>query len=901
MEPFKAKIVSPIPDVPRAEREALLAEAGYNPSLIAADKIPFDFLSDSGAGALSDTQAAELATGDEAYAGSRDFAKLAAAVTEIFGFAHLVPTHQGRGAENLLCRAVLRSGSVVASNAAFETTLAHIEHQDARAVDVSGKAPAPFSGDVSLAALAGAHARERLALVVVGMTANALGGRPVSLSNLLAVHDWCEREGIALAVDASRIFENAAFVSAAEPSWQGRPALDIVRAIADAADILYMSGKKDGLNKIGGFIATRDPALARRMVDLCLVFEGMPSYGGMAGRDMAALAQGLREASDDRHLAHRLEQLGGMADRLRSAGVPFLDPPGGHCIILDAAAFFPEVLHPGCTLAAALYEVGGVRGAALSSQFGLFHERAGAQVDLVRLAVPRRVYCAEQLGHVADAVAQVWRHRADVAPLAIAHSPPGRNKFATRFRCPQRAVCAQVPELAGFAGAPYLRRVVERFDAVGPAGRRAPLERAGWNTFALDAAEVAIDLFTDSGTSAMSAAQWARQWVADDTLIGSCSLARFQEAVRATYGFPHALATHQGRGAEAVLFDTLAGPDRAVATNMQFFSTAQHIRRVGAQLVDVIRDEAYDLARATPFKGDVDLEKLRRACSEHDVALVAVSMTVNDAGGQPVSRGNLEAVAELCRDAKVPLWLDATRLAENAWFVREAEGSRAPLAEVLKALADLAAGMWVSAKKDCLVNIGGILAFRDDARLSPLQDALILYEGMPGSGGLAGRDLEFMAVGMREMIQEPYMAHRIGQVRRLWQRLRDAGVPVLAPPGGHAVMVDASAFLAHLPADRSPGHALAAALFLESGVRAMPVATGLHAGGARLATDRREMLRLTLPRRVYSDAQLAYAADALIRLHGRRDTIAGLRQTEADGQFPFITGRFTPVAAIPVS
>ncbi|MBM3267875.1 MAG: tryptophanase [Candidatus Sericytochromatia bacterium] len=889
-------MVAPIPVVPRPQRAAALARAWFNPSLVPADLISFDLLSDSGAGALSDRQAASLATGDEAYAGSRDFADLAAAVQDLFGFPRIVPTHQGRGAENLLCRALLRAGAVVASNAPFETTLAHIGNVEARAVDV---AAGGASGDLDLAALATAHSGQGVSLVIASLTCNGRGGRAVSIGNLLAVRDWCRGAGVPLAVDASRIFENAAMVAESEGAWAGRPAREIVRAAADAANVLYMSGKKDGLNKIGGFIAVRDPALAGRLVDLCLVFEGMPTYGGMAGRDMAALAQGLREAADDRHLAHRRAEAGALASSLREAGVPFLDPPGGHCLLLDAARFFPGVAHPGCTLAAALYEAGGVRGAALPGQAGLFHEHGGAQVDLVRLAIPRRVYTAEQLAGVAAVVAHVWQHRDRVRPLAIAESPPGRNKFATRFTCAGDAVCEAMPPGPEPTGAPFVRRVVEVLPDPDLAARRQALDRAGWNMFALDASGVGVDLFTDSGTAAMSAAQWARQWLADDTLIGSCSLARFQEAARATYGMPYALATHQGRGAEAVLFDVLVAPGRAVATNMQFFSTAQHIRRVGADLVDVIGDAAYDLERDAPSKGDVDLGKLRRALGEHDVALVAISTTVNDAGGQPVSRRNLEQVAEICRDARVPLWLDMTRLAENAWFVREAEGGRAPLAGVVRELADLAAGGWVSAKKDCLVNIGGILVFRDDGLLPRLLNALILYEGMPGSGGLAGRDLEFMAVGMREMVDEAYMAHRIGQVRRLWARLRDAGVPVLRPPGGHAVMVDAAAFLPHLAQDESPGHALAAALYLECGARAMPVATGLHAGGQRRAGDRREMLRLTIPRRVYSDAQLAAVADALIGLCGRAGTIPGLRPAEADGQFPFITGRFAPASLVP--
>jgi tyrosine phenol-lyase len=903
MEPFKAKVVRPIPVVPREVRAAALADAGWNPSLVPADKVPYDFLSDSGTGALSDRQVAALMTGDEAYAGSRDFGTLKAAVTSLFGFDRLLPVHQGRGAENLLCRALLAPGAIVASNAPFETTVAHVGNQKARAVDVIGTEEPPFSGNVDIAAL---EACDRPAMVVVGMTCNAMGGRPVSLANLARVRGYCDRAGVPLVVDGSRLFENAWFVAEAEADWQGRPVADIVRTIADMADVLYMSGKKDALNKIGGFVAVRDEKLFRTLVDLGLIFEGMPSYGGMAGREMAALAAGLGEAADDRYLTHRVAQIRSMADRLRAAGVPFLDPPGGHCLVLDAVRFVPASGIPGCALNAALYDVAGIRGAALAGKTGaleggpsgLFHEKAGATVNLVRLAIPRRTFTDAQLAHVADLVAHVWAHRDKIADLVVADSPPGRAKFASRFAL--AASAAPMPSVTiATDSAPFVRAVVEPFDLVGPEGRRAPLERAGFSMFSLDSAEVAIDLFTDSGTSAMSAAQWARQWQADDVSIGSCSHARFQEAVRQTYGFPHALATHQGRGAEAVLFEALgAAAGRAVVTNMQFFSTAQHIRRVGADLVDVIRDEAYDLSADAAFKGDVDLEKLRRALSDRDVAVVALSLTVNDAGGQPMSRANLAAAADLCRDAGVPLWLDATRLAENAWFVREAEQSagspRGSLAGHVRDLAGLATGMWVSAKKDCLVNIGGFIAFRDEALRLKLLDTLILYEGMPGSGGLAGRDLEFMAVGMAEMVDEAYMAHRVGQVRRLWQKLDAAGIPVLRPPGGHAVMVDSEAFLPHVAPDQFPGHVLANALYLESGVRAMPVWTHLRPGVSPKAA-KREMLRLTIPRRVYSEAQLDYVAKALIRLHARREALSGLTMTDGDGMFPFITGRFAQV------
>lgn len=873
MEPYKAKMVRPLPTVGAAERGRLLEAAGYNPSLLPADRILFDLLSDSGTGALSDRQAGALMQGDEAYAGSRDYYQLGDAVSSLFGFHHVLPVHQGRGAENLLMRTLLSAGDTVAANAPFETTRAHVEAQGARILDAGPSDPSAAWADFDLELL---QKGGTIKLLVAGLTCNALGGRPVRSSNLAAIRDFCREYGVPLIVDGSRIFEQAALLKAQEPGMANLSAREIARSIADLAHVFYMSGKKDGLNKAGGFIAVRDPALHARLAAAGLIFEGMPSYGGMAGRDMAALAIGLREGVDDRYLTHRLNQIARLADKLRAAEVPFRDPPGGHAIMLDATAFLGGEL-PSCAVSAALYRAGGVRGAAMDARW-------------VRLALPRRVYGDDHLDAIADVAIHVWNHRAAIRHLETTHAVEGRARFSTRFEPTSSG--ADLPACVLAPHSPFVNEIIELMPDPGRHGRQAALDRAFGNLYSLESSAVEIDLFTDSGTAAMSTAQWGRAWMGDDASLGSASLRRLQETIHEVYGMPHALATHQGRGAEAVLFDTLVKPGQAVVVNMHFFSTVQHLRRVGAVIVDAIDRVAYDIGSTQPFKGNLDLDRLDQALAAGNVAIVTISLTVNDAGGQPVSSANLAGVAERCKAAGVPLWLDATRACENAWFVRRDERPDLAIPEILREQVALADGIWVSAKKDCLVNIGGFVATKHQAIAESLLDRLILYEGMPGNGGLAGRDLEFIAQGIREMTDEAYLDHRIGQIKKLHDHLSRAGVPVLAPPGGHAVLLDAEAFLPHLGRDEWPGHALASALFLEAGVRAMPIRTQLGPSG------KREMVRLTLPRRVYSQSQLTAVAEAIIRLHRDCKAIPGIRMVDRPEAFPYITGKFErlPVA-----
>ena len=448
---------------------------------------------------------------------------------------------------------------------------------------------------------------------------------------------------------------------------------------------------------------------------------------------------------------------------------------------------------------------------------------------------------------------------------------------------------------------PYRIKMVEPLVMHTREERARAMAEAGYNTFLLPSKMCYIDLLTDSGTSAMSDAQWSMVMLGDEAYAGAVSFDRLKAAVEEYYGFPFVCPTHQGRGAEHLISKILITPGQHVPGNMYFTTTRAHQEMAGATFHDVIIDEAHDPSAQHPFKGNIDLTKLQALIDEHgadQIAYVNLAVTVNMAGGQPVSMANIKAVHDLCQANGIILWSDATRLAENAYFIQQREDGYAdtPCAEIAKEMLSYFDGLTMSGKKDCLVNIGGFLAMRDENILVKARELVVVFEGMPTYGGLAGRDLDAMAVGLREALDDAYLAHRIGQVRYLGERLIEAGIPVVEPIGGHAVFLDARRFLPHLTQDNLPAQALAAELFIESGVRAME--RGIVSAGRDAEGNNRhpalELVRLTIPRRVYTDRHMDVVADAVIALYRRRDQIKGLEFVYEPPTLRFFTSRFEP-------
>lgn len=450
---------------------------------------------------------------------------------------------------------------------------------------------------------------------------------------------------------------------------------------------------------------------------------------------------------------------------------------------------------------------------------------------------------------------------------------------------------------------PYKIKTVELLRTTSRAEREEIVAEAGYNTFLIRSRDVTIDLLTDSGTAAMSDRQWAGLMLGDEAYAGSENYYNLEAAVKEHYGYRHLLPTHQGRGAENILSQLLIAPGDFVPGNMYFTTTRLHQERAGGVFIDVIIDEAHDPASGHPFKGNVDLAKLDRLVAQAGAARVpyiSLEANVNMAGGQPFSMGNLQELRAYCAARRIPIMLDGTRAIENAYFIKEREPGFAgkSVKAILREMCDLTDGATVSAKKDLLVNIGGFLALNDEALYKRAQNLAVIYEGLHTYGGLAGRDMEAMAQGLREAVMETHQAARIGQVRYLGDKLEAAGVPIVKPIGSHGVFIDAAAFLPHLERDEYPAQALAAAIYVEAGVRAMERGNVSAGRDPKTGKNRRpnlELVRLTIPRRVYTQAHMDVTAEAIAAVFARRESITGLRMIYEPEYLRFFQARFEPL------
>jgi tyrosine phenol-lyase len=443
---------------------------------------------------------------------------------------------------------------------------------------------------------------------------------------------------------------------------------------------------------------------------------------------------------------------------------------------------------------------------------------------------------------------------------------------------------------------PYRIKMIEPIKASSRADREAWLAEAGYNLFLVPAERVFIDLLTDSGTGAMSHHQWGALMQGDESYAGARSFYRLRDTVREVFGLPDVIPAHQGRAAEHLLFGELVSPGQRVLSNTLFDTTRANAEDAGAEGVDFPDPSIHSTGTPAPFKGDMDLDRLREAleaASPRGIAGVVMTLTNNAGGGQPVSMANLRAVRELCRSFQVPLIVDASRIAENAFFVKEREPGYAgkSVAEIVREIGECADAITMSAKKDGLVNMGGLIVLRDADLAEKIRRRMVVTEGFPTYGGLAGRDLDAMAVGLKEVLDEEYLAHRIGQVSFLAGLLRDLGVPMVEPPGGHGVFVNAGEFLSHIPASQFPGQALAVALYLEGGIRSVEIGSVMF--GEDPTGERPELVRLAIPRRTYTNAHLALVAAAFAQLCENRQAIRGVRIVEEPPVLRHFTAHFT--------
>ncbi len=450
---------------------------------------------------------------------------------------------------------------------------------------------------------------------------------------------------------------------------------------------------------------------------------------------------------------------------------------------------------------------------------------------------------------------------------------------------------------------PYKIKMVEPVRIPTYEERVRAIRKAGYNTFLLHSRDVYIDLLTDSGTSAMSDRQWAGLMLGDEAYAGSENFFFLEETVRQVYGYQYVVPTHQGRAAEHIISRILIKPGDIIPGNMYFTTTRLHQELAGGTFVDVIIDEAHQPEVEHPFKGNVDLEKLEKVIhtyGAHRIPYVSIATSVNMAGGQPISLANLRAVRELTARHGIKIIHDMTRVAENAYFIQQREPGYQdkPIADIVREICSLTDGATMSAKKDALVNIGGFLAVNDRDIFEEVRNLVVVYEGLHTYGGLAGRDMQAMAIGIRESVQDDHIRARVGQVEYLGRKLMEAGIPIVRPIGGHGVFIDARKFLPHLPQTVFPAQTLAAHIYLDSGVRTME--RGIVSAGRNKQTGdhnypKLELVRLTIPRRVYTQAHMDVVAESVQAVYQQRQHIKGLRMVYEPKYLRFFQARFEPV------
>jgi len=447
---------------------------------------------------------------------------------------------------------------------------------------------------------------------------------------------------------------------------------------------------------------------------------------------------------------------------------------------------------------------------------------------------------------------------------------------------------------------PFKIKVVEPVKIPSEKRRREAIKEAGYNTFLLLSDDVFIDLLTDSGTAAMSDNQWAGMMLGDEAYAGSKNFYNLEKSVQDVLGYKYLVPTHQGRGAEHLMYSHLVKPGQLVPRNMYFTTSKVHVELPGGKMVDVIIDEAHDPENTHPFKGNVDLNKLQKFIDDYGadkIAFVNVEQSVNMAGGQPVSMENLRKLREFCNDYKLKIIFDATRSSENAYFIREREKGyeNTPIIDILREMMSYSDGCIYSAKKDCIVNIGGFLATNDKEIFEATRSSVVIYEGLHTYGGMAGRDMEAVARGLREGAQYEYLNYRVNQVRYLGKLLMEAGVPIVKPIGSFAVFLNALKFLPHLPRDQWPAQTLSAAIYEDSAVRSMErgaISKGRDSETGENIFPKLELVRLTIPRRVYTNTHMEYTAESVINLYNKRDTIPGLKMVYEPKYLRFFQARF---------
>ena len=878
-EPHKIKTVRLLSFPPLDERKKYLAQAHFNVFNLTPTQVTFDMCS-LGTNAFSQEQLAGHLIGDEAYAGSRNFDTLENAVREVLSHHYVCPTHNNLGSVKLVVATMVPAGSVIPSNA--RTKLDVLDPMGIQYPDMRNHDEPVFTGNMDLERLDETLGQGGVALV--GLQAFADGQHPFSLENLRGVRSLADEYGKRLICDGSRIIENAWYIQRHEPGQADRSIAEIVKQIVKTCHVFLIDGAQDPKSNTGGIITTDNPDDHEKFINEVVVYEGLHTYGGMAGRTMEVLARGLLEMCDEDEVHWVMHQTERFTQRLRDAGVPLERGCDGAYIKADEfLSHIPDYQQD--TFSAALYLISGVRAVA--------HGLVGRD-ELVPVQIPRLAMMNEQLDQVADAIISLYNQREKVTGPQATATGTWRDQMQYHWVYPNLAPFS-------FDTFPYEIHTIERVGVLTRGQREKAIRAAGYNTFLLRSADVTIDLLTDSGTSAMSTDQWSAYEGVRASATTSDEYRRLVEVLQDVTGYEYIIPTHQGRAAEHILSQICISDGQFVPGNMYFTTTKLHQELAGGVFVDVIVDEAHDPESDYPWKGNIDLSKLKALVEKHGpkkIAYVSFEHSVNMAGGQPVSMDNMKEVYEYCSSSGIPIFFDATRFVENAYMIqsRDPRYSDTKIKDIVREMMLYGDGCTVSGKKDFLINIGGVLCFREDAELAAKANELLrVYEGNITDGGLATADLAAISRGIEETVDDRYIKSRVQQTQYLGKLLIEAGIPIVTPPGSHAIFLDAKRFLGHLDQDEFPAQRLAAEIYVQAGVRAMErgnVSKGRDPKTGENYRPALELVRLTIPRRVYTNDHIEAVAEGIKWVYDRRDEVKGLKFVYEPSKLRFFQGRF---------
>ena len=907
-EPYKIKEVKKGGALQPYERWNIIKNVGFNTFRVLSDHVAFDMVA-RGMSAWSHFQKAALMIGDEAYAGARSYFTLLSAVRDVLGVQEIVPAHNGIGAEKLLASVLVQPGQAVLHNRGREQAL--VQHHGGVPIDLSAeavrafRAPDQCGAELDLGRLE-TELRQRgtqgVAYVCVDLCPEAWGGQPLAAVHLQEVRRLCSEHGVRLAVDISNVLEAAWWSTPIER----RPSdlLDVARKMIGSADVVMMDASEDARSDVGGLVAASDPTIHAALRNQVVVFEGLHTYGGMTGRAMDVFAVGVREMAKPEMTEWHQAQLEQLFSMLTEHAVPAYRTAKG--IVLDAAAFLPQLGpedHPKHVLAACLYIQGGIR-PRIDGDWPWHSSGPGAR--FLTLEVPRCAYTRNHLREIADVICSVHARREEIFGLRLANQPEFVDEAS--FQPVRERLFVTLPRAARSQQRlfePYKIAIFEPLKVTDKAYRHQAIAEAGYNTFLLRSEDVYIDLLTDSGTSAMSCHQWEGMADTSDTPYNNRHIEELCDTFREVLGFEHVLPTHQGRAAEHIMSQAMIKPGQLVPGNMYFTTTKLHQEMAGGVFVDVIVEAAHDPQNEFPWKGNIDLAKLEAEINRvggKGVAYVSHECSVNMAGGQPFSMPNLKALSKLCQQHGIPIMFDATRCVENAWMIKlkDPEYAASAVRDILREMMSYGDGCTISCKKDFLVNMGGILACNNPELARRFRRLLRTWEGEITNGGMDTKDIVALTRGFCDSLDDEYIKMRIEQTQELGRKLIEAGVPIVLPPGTHAIFLDARRFLPHVDQEQYPAQALAAALYIETGVRAMErgnVSKGRDPKTGQNYRPKLELVRLTIPRRVYTNSQMDFVVEGIVRLWEKRQRLTGLEFVYEPKVLRFFQSRFKPRSA----